>query len=74
MNSLKIMPQPTLRLLSLTSGLSSTPNSGYTATLRSAQIGSLRSPTSYVRRTLSEMPDAPRLEIEGEDNGIGISK
>jgi len=39
-----------------------------------AQIGSLRLLTSYVRRTLSEMPDAPRLEIEGENNGIGISK
>ena len=23
---------------------------------------------------LSEMPDAPRLEIEGENNGIGIPK
>lgn len=30
-------------------------NSGHTATLRSAQIGSLRSPTSYVRKTLYEI-------------------
>ena len=30
-------------------------NSGHTATLRSAQIGSLRSPTSYVRETLCEI-------------------
>jgi len=28
-------------------------NNGHTATLRSAQIGSLRSPTSYVRQALS---------------------
>jgi len=30
-------------------------NRGHTATLRYAQIGSLRSPTSYVRNTLSVM-------------------
>jgi len=47
--------------------------SGHTATLRSAQIRQSR--TSYTRWTLSEMPDAPRLGIEGENNGIsGIPK
>lgn len=30
--------------------------------------------TSDTRNTLSEIPDAPRLEIEGENNGIGIPK
>ena len=32
------------------------------------------SATSDARETLSEMPNAPRVRIESEDNGIGISK
>ena len=28
----------------------------------------------FIQEKLSEMPDAPRLEIEGENNGIGIPK
>jgi len=34
----------------------------------------LPSATSFIRNPLSEMPDAPRLGIEGENNGIRISK
>jgi len=31
----------------------------------------LPSATSFIRKTLSEMPNSPRLGIGGENNGIG---
>ena len=51
--------------------MSTAHNSGHMATVLciSAQIRQSR--TSYVRKPLYEMPDAPRLGIEGENNGIG---
>jgi hypothetical protein len=54
MNEIVRPSPPTLRSLTLTSGLSPTPNSGHMATHRFAQIQP-NGWTSYVRETLSEM-------------------
>ena len=46
-------------------------NSRHTATVLCTSAKIWQSRTSYVRKPLYEMPDAPRLGIEGENNGIG---
>ena len=52
--------------------LRSNPSGRITADKRGIRdFPKLPSATSFIRRTLSEMPDAPRLGIEGENNGIG---
>ncbi len=46
--------------------LETSPNSGHTAPLCSAQIGSLHSATSFIRKTLSEIPNPA---LRGDNNG-----